>query len=281
MGEGQGDVEMRLSTERLFNENLRVLVSESKGIYTDGNNAGSMNLKILHSVLVLFILLIVITSGCIVPTKDSKTTPTPTAGTDYLVKGTGSSSNGGTSTAQSQGTPQAADTKPTQTPLPQDTRFLTPVNPSSTLNYVTPDYRNISTMPEPTETPIKYMEIYNNFLPLKDYVVAYAYDLTNPPLIISFDIKPRLLDRTIWYENPSGSRGDIVTQTKQISPNAWFEVKVMDKATGNVVLDDGFGRTLGSDLVKNVTVRSAGNYQIEMSGNEVNVTVKMYIPNTT
>ena len=122
---------------------------------------------------------------------------------------------------------------------------------------------------------------------MKDYTVAYAYDLTNPPLIIDFNIKPRIDTRTIWYESKNGSydsnlnRADVFVTTPQLSPNAWFEVIVRDKSTGTIVLDDGFGKTFGGDTKRTVSVRSSGTYQIDMSGNEVNVTVRMYIINGT
>jgi hypothetical protein len=262
----------------------------SKGIYIDGNKTGSMNLNLRYSIMMALVITIVIIAGCIVPTKDTKATPTPTPGIDYLVPGSGGT-QGGPSQSQAQGTnPQVTRTGPTMTPLPQDTRYLTPVNPYSTLNSESPDYRTIVNLPEPTQSPPSYMEIYNNTLPLMGYAVGYEYYLVNAPLIIHFDVQPKMVDRTIWYESPSGalsgpenhlSRSDVITTTTQPSPNAWFEITVRDKNTRNVILDEGYGRTFGSDLVKNVTVRYSGNYQIDMQGNDVNVTVNMYIRNTT
>jgi len=242
--------------------------------------------------MILFIVAIVVSSGCIVPTKDkSATTNTQSGGTNYLVPGTGA-----TPQQQSQSSAQNAGTtnqNPTPTPIPDDTRYLTQVPTYEVTSDSGPTYRNLSFVIEPTATIPNYQEIYNNELSLKDYTVAYAYDLTNPPLIINFNIQPNIETRTMWYENRSGefnssrpslldpSRSDVLATTSQISPNAWFEIIVRDKSTGNIVLDEGFGKTFGSETMRTVSVRNYGNYQIDMSGNEVNAIVKMYIINTT
>ena len=246
-----------------------------------------MSQTIRYYILILFIMAIVFSSGCIVPTKDK---PAPVSsesgGTNYLVPGTGSSPQQQTpDSAQNPGTPPSLS--PTYPPIPDDTRYLTQVPTYAVTSDTGPAYRNLSFLVEPTPTMPVYKEIYNNELSLKDYTVAYAYDLKNPPMVINFDIKPRIDSRTIWYERKTGSydtdtnRGDVYVTIPQISPNAWFEIIVRDKATGNIVLDDGFGRNFGGETNRTVSVRSYGNYQIDMSGNEVNVTVKMFIINGT
>ena len=244
-----------------------------------------MNQTYQYYILILVIMAIVFSSGCIVPTKDK---PAPagsqTGGTNYLVPGTGAGAQ-----QQTEGNGQNPGTglSPTYTPLPDDTRYLTQVPTYASGSDGGPVYRNLSFLVEPTPTIITYLEIYHNELSLKDYSVAYAYELKNPPLVINFDIKPRIDSRTIWYQSKTGSydsngnRADVFVTTPQISPDAWFEVKVRDKATGNIVLDDGFGKTFGGGTNRTVSVRSYGNYQIDMSGDQVNVTVRMYVINGT
>ena len=239
-----------------------------------------MNQTYQYYILILVIMAIVFSSGCIVPTKDK---PAPagsqSGGTNYLVPGTGSAVQQNQDNSQNQGA--------TRTPLPDDTRYLTQVPTYASGSDTGPIYRNLSFQAEPTPIKTAYQEIYYNELSLKDYSVAYAYELKNPPLIINFDIKPRIDSRTIWYESKTGSydsngnRADVYVTVPQISPDAWFEVKVRDKATGNIVLDDGFGKTFGGSTNRTVSVRSYGNYQIDMSGDQVNVTVRMYLINGT
>ncbi|HVP94033.1 MAG TPA: hypothetical protein VMS89_02560 [Methanoregulaceae archaeon] len=248
-----------------------------------------MILKLKHLFVVALIIAVVISAGCIVPTKDAKPTPSPTSGVNYFVPGSGGSGSNQDNTAGTAGSDSSQGVTPTATSvvLPQDTRYLTPVNPLSTLNSNTLDYRN-HTIPEPTAATIRYSEIYNNTLPLNDYAVGYQYDLTSPPLIINYAVTPKMITRSIWYESKTGSvdsstqsRGDVIEQSTQPDPNAWFEVTVRNVDTNKVVLDEGFGKTLGGDLAKNVTVQSSGKYQIDMQGNAVTVTVKMYIRNST
>jgi hypothetical protein len=245
-----------------------------------------MRQTIRYYILILFIMAVVFSAGCIVPTKD-KPAPadTQSGGTNYLVPGTGSAQP-----QESQDNSQTSgiiNPNPTATPIPDDTRYLTQVPTYAVISDTGPTYRNLSFQVEPTQTITAYQEIYKNELSLKDYTVAYAYDLKSPPLLINFDIKPRIDSRTIWYESKTGSydsngnRADVYVTTPQLSPNAWFEIIVRDKSSGKIVLDDGFGRNFGSDTKRTVSVLSYGNYQIDMSGNEVNVTVKMYIVNGT
>lgn len=245
-----------------------------------------MNQNIRIYILIIIIVAIVCSSGCIVPTKDK---PAPSnsqsGGTNYLVPGTGG--------APQQQNPVSSQDQvnaghsPTPTPIPDDTRYLTQVPTYTVAADNGPTYRNLSFLAEPTPIKQVYQEIYNNELSLKDYTVAYAYDLKNPPLVINLDIKPKIDSRTIWYESKTGSydsngnRADVYVTTPQMSPNAWFEIIIRDKSTGNIVIDDGFGRNFGGDTKRTITVRNYGNYQIDMSGNEVNVTVKMYITNGT
>jgi len=259
---------------------------------------GSMSPNIKYYILIVIIIAVVCSSGCIVPTKDK---PVPdnsqSQGTNYLVPGTGGSpQQQSQDSTQNQGSATNPGS-PTPTPIPDDTRYLTQVPTYPVTSDNGPVYRNLSIYADPTQIIRNYQDIYNNELSLKDYTVAYAYDLKNPPLIIDFDVKPKMDDLTIWSESRSGSlsgattgtgggvvdpkRADVYTHVTQLSPDAWFEIKVMDKTTGNVVLDDGFGKTFGGNTKKTVSVRSFGNYQIEMSGNKVNVSVRMYIINGT
>jgi hypothetical protein len=256
-----------------------------------------MSPNIKYYILIVIIVAAVYSSGCIVPTKDKPAPASQSQGTNYLVPGTG-----GTPQQQPQDNPQnqvatATQGSPTPTPMPDDTRYLTPVPTYPVTSGNGPVYRNLSIYADPTQIIRNYEDIYNNELSLKDYTVAYAYDLKNPPLIIDFDVKPKMDDLTIWSESRSGSlsdattgtgggvvdpkRADVYTHVTQLSPDAWFEIKVLDKTNGNVILDDGFGKTFGGDTKKTVSVRSYGNYQIEMSGNKVNVSVRMYIVNGT
>ena len=238
-----------------------------------------MYVPVKYCMVLALILACILASGCIVPTKETPSSKSQNGGTNYLVAGSGA----GPSPQATQGGEPGAPVAATATPMPDDTRFLTQVPTYSAGTDTGPAYRNLSYQVDPTPTTPNYQNIYNNELSLKDYTVAYTYDLKTPPLVINFDIKPKMDTRTIWYEDRFGSydsngrRGDVYVTADQLSPNAWFSVVVRDRDTGTIVLEDGYGRTYGGVTNRTVSVRSSGNYQIDMSGNEVNVTVRMYI----
>jgi len=95
-----------------------------------------------YSILILFIVGIVCSSGCLVPTKPV------TSGNNNLVPVTGSpSQQQSQNTAQNQGAPSL---NPTQTPIPDDTRFLTRVPTFAVRSGSTPPpvkYRSSSSLP--------------------------------------------------------------------------------------------------------------------------------------
>jgi hypothetical protein len=239
-----------------------------------------------YSILIIFIIAIVCSSGCIVPTKNT-TAPagSPPGGTNYFVPGSGSSpGQQSQTTAQNQG---ATGLNPTPTPVPDDTRFLTRVPTFAVSSGSTPVPVHVPVAVQPTPVIPVYQNIFSSELSLQGYSVAYAYNLVNPPLVINFDIKPRIDSRTIWYQSPygtydaNGNRADVYETIAMISPDAWFEIIVRDKATGTIVLDEGFGKTFGGNTNQTVSVRSSGDYQIDMSGDQVNVTVHMSTINGT
>lgn len=239
-----------------------------------------------YSTLMLFIMIIVVISGCIVPTKEEPASAGSQSGSiNYLVPGTVSGSQQPLRfDVQTKGIPGSS---PTPTRIMEETLYLTPIPTYDAISDMGPTYRNLTMLVEPTPIIPVYKEIFHSELSLKDHTVAYAYELQKPPLVINFDIKPKVDTRTIWYENKSqnynskGYRPDVFVTIRQISPNAWFEVIVRDKLTGNIVLDEGFGRNFGGNTNRTTQVRSSGNYRIDMSGNEVNVTVRMHIPDDT
>ena len=180
-----------------------------------------------------------------------------------------------TSTTQYQG---VTGPTPPATPLPDDTRFLTRIPVTGIPGATTPT--GIPVTP-PTPIPMVVQNIYHNVLPFQGNTVAYAYTLTDPPLTIHFDLQPRIDERTIWYESrtgtydANGNRADVFVTVPQVSPDAWFEITVRDQASGNVVIDDGYGKTFGGGMNKTVTLRTSGSYRIEMAGDQVNATIDM------
>jgi hypothetical protein len=59
-------------------------------------------------------------------------------------------------------------------------------------------------------------------------------------------------------------------------------VTVYDKATGNIVLQDGYGQAkqYGTDHPRHLQVREPGNFQIEFYGNKLSASVNISVKKT-
>jgi hypothetical protein len=97
----------------------------------------------------------------------------------------------------------------------------------------------------------------------------FPHNLTRPPLYIRFNIIPGMVTREKL--DPTGVNVTAV----YVNPNAWFEVKVFDSATGTVVDRQGFNKDYSQITQQGFMVRTRGNYRIEMSGNDVSVFVQI------
>ena len=107
--------------------------------------------------------------------------------------------------------------------------------------------------------------------------VAYAYNLTNPPLYIDFSVKPKMITDKKAYTSRTGSKEEGEVATTYASPSAWFEVTVRDRETGAIILQDGYGKTFGNENPKEVLVRKGGDLQLDFRGNDANVTITLKV----
>jgi len=105
--------------------------------------------------------------------------------------------------------------------------------------------------------------------------VKFAHDLTRPPLYIRFNLAPTKIIRQRMIS--IGTSLEHMVETTETSPNAWFEVKIIDAGSGAVIDQQGFGKEYSDAIKQSFMVRQNGNYRIEMSGNEVNADVQMLI----
>lgn len=105
--------------------------------------------------------------------------------------------------------------------------------------------------------------------------VNFGHELTTPPLYIRFNLTPMMISqiRLVYI----GTKNEQYMNTTEISPYAWFEVKVLDAGSGAILDKQGFGKDYTYVTKQNFMVRQKGNYRIEMSGNDVNAEVQMLI----
>lgn len=139
----------------------------------------------------------------------------------------------------------------------------------------------------PTPTPVqrrddRYEETYEQVY-AKDRAYKFGerevipVELTRPPLFFQFNITPSMVSREKVVDIGLSTEHNVTAV--YVSPNAWFEVKVLDAATGAVVDKRGFNREYNVMTHQEFMVRREGNYRIEMSGNDVFVSMKIMTGN--
>jgi hypothetical protein len=80
-------------------------------------------------------------------------------------------------------------------------------------------------------------------------------------------------------EKVDPSSGQMVNAT-YVNPNSWFEVRVLDVATGTMVDARGFNRQYSGMTKQEFMIRNSGNYRVEMAGNDVTAHIEMLIGNS-
>ncbi|MDD1698509.1 MAG: hypothetical protein LUQ36_09105 [Methanoregula sp.] len=115
----------------------------------------------------------------------------------------------------------------------------------------------------------------------KDYVIIYSltnqnisqvlpivsFTLENPPLVIDYNVTPlELVDlKHIEYKMGETNYAEDLEISRPYE-NAWFRIIVRNKDTGEVISEDGIGRTYSLQTPKQLVVRESGNYSFEFTG---------------
>lgn len=138
----------------------------------------------------------------------------------------------------------------------------------------TPELTRMITFPKDADDS-PYKEVYSNINAYEfGETQEFTTTLTNPPLDIHFSVEPRIITRE-KLANIGTSAEHKVTAT-YTDPRAWFEVKVINVNGGSVIERQGFNRDFSITTDQEFTVRMPGKYRIEMSGNAVTASVRIY-----
>lgn len=180
----------------------------------------------------------------------------------------------GGSTGQSGGIPPTEEQSSGQGYNPG---YLTPATPYPT---AAPDVLAAPTLNRfsdtvPTTDP--YVTIYQKKSKFEQTIEAYSFNLTRPPLIIEFDVEPKMITREKHTTSSYGDKDEIVVTQRYPSEDAWFRVIVRDSATGKILAEDGFGKGFSADTHKRIFVGRYGDYLLEFSGNEVTVDIQVRV----
>lgn len=185
---------------------------------------------------------------------------------------------------------------PIETPLKTSTTKTAVGQPSLTVSTIaTPIYVTIATpylTPEPSSR-VTYQTVPIISPVMEDYVVIYSirnqpfafnktavsFDLKNPPMLIDFQLTNTNITRNISGDSRVLKNEWTFNNTVYYDPNAYFEVTVREKSTGNIVLQDGFGQSkqYGTGNPRHLKVYSAGNYLIEFGGNKVKANINLSV----
>ena len=138
--------------------------------------------------------------------------------------------------------------------------------------------------PTPAPTPVPARKDYVNIFYMQNKELDTSLppiflNLVNPPLIIDFNVIPQNITdiKAYDYKILSTVHHDTVTIIRAYE-NAEFTVTVIDRDTGEVVVEDGYGGLYGMQTPRQLKVRETGNYTIQAAGHYVNVTLSMEIP---
>jgi hypothetical protein len=207
----------------------------------------------------IFIIFILATAGCITPPKGTSTTIS-----------SGSSHHNPTTSPPT--------IKPPTSPvsyLTEVTPFLTTVPTESPP--LTMWYSNF-----PTETPVPADLSCLVYLNTQYYLynaTAVEFNLKNPPMYINYTVIPTNVTMNKYVESPSGGHNYQTVQYSTFSPDSWFEITVMNKTTGTIYLQDGFGTEMGYPVYTSRTFKvfNSDDMLIQFRGNLVTANVGIWV----
>ncbi|MDE4907273.1 DUF3244 domain-containing protein [Methanogenium marinum] len=135
----------------------------------------------------------------------------------------------------------------------------------------------------PTETPSQievpgYAEIYSNKVYLLYDVMALNYDLKVPAMIIDLDIHPDMYTNTKRIYSDFGTKDLITIKEFYPDPHADLIITIIDRDTGDVVEENDFAQFTKENERHTITLRYPGNYQLEITGNNVEVGITISVP---
>jgi len=205
-------------------------------------------MKSARIVFCLTIILLVTLSGCVSPPKNNQTSSATT----------GNSNNPNQQTQLTTATPN----------------YVSEVTPFMTVT-TTSGYHSIPTTQIPGDLFCRIYSTTNTYAYNK---TAIAFNLQNPPMYINYTVTPSNVTIHKVYDSKITGEGEKVLTIDTYSPISWFVVTVMNKSTGEIYLQDGFGtEKYTTYLNRTLKVLKRDNMQIEFSGNNITATAMVWV----
>jgi len=207
-----------------------------------------MNREVLFFAAILSTILVLACAGC----------------SELPVEGFETGSEGGSGDVATQ----------TPTPTPQWVEEATPIRTRTTEPVVTASI----TQPEPTANLPVYTEVYSNKVYLLYDVIALNFDLKVPAMIIDLEIDPEMYTNTKKRYSDFGDKGLITITESYPDPRADFIITIIDRETGDVVEEHDYAQFTREHETDTIIVRYPGDYQVEITGNNVDVGITISVP---
>jgi len=169
---------------------------------------------------------------------------------------------------------------PNQVISPETTATISYVTEVTPFEYVTPVASTVTynQLPQITQIPReKSCLIYTNTQNYAYNGSAFTFNLKNAPMYINYTVIPTNITEKREVASKTGSKGDSVITIDTYSPYSWLEITVRNKTTGEIFLQDGFGKGHSIYLQNTLKVYKQDDLLIETKGNLITGTVSVWV----
>jgi len=214
-----------------------------------------MTTRICLTVFVFTAALLLI-AGCVTP--PSSTTTTSTSSGYYATE---------------------TNTPVTTAPSSYVTQVTPFITPGSAVQTSTQGVNIYTTAPTPLPSDLSCL-IYLNTQFYSYNTTAVSFDLKNPPMYINYTVIPFNITVNKYVESAQGGNNWVTLQYSDYAPYSWFEITVRNKTSGQIYLQDGFGKAQGLSIYTSATLGpllNSDNLQVEMTGNNITATTGMWV----
>jgi hypothetical protein len=107
---------------------------------------------------------------------------------------------------------------------------------------------------------------------------SFSFSQKNPPMFINYTVVPKNVTVNRAFTDTNTDKTKTLSYS-DYSTSSWFEVTVRNKATGEIVLQDGFGSAKGypAYLSRTLKVLKSGDLVVEFNGNDIKATVNVWV----
>jgi hypothetical protein len=107
---------------------------------------------------------------------------------------------------------------------------------------------------------------------------SFTFNQKNPPMFINYTVIPKNVTVNKVVTDPNSGKTQTITFS-DYSTSSWFEVTVRNNATGEIILQDGFGTSKGYSayLSRTLKVLKNGDLLVEVRGNDIKASVTIWV----